>query len=84
MMEYRKKLGTIVGSEATVPVAYDRSIIKEDNGTFTFLLRVDAHFYRAEGRTLKEARSLLGFFPPEVYEGPNQAPHSVFYPVRGN
>lgn len=84
MMEYRKKLDTIVEFEATVPVAYDRSIIKENNGTFTFLLRVDAHFYKVEGKTLKEARSLLDFFAPEVYEGPNQAPHSVFYPVRGN
>jgi len=84
MMEYRKKLGTIVGSKATVPVAYDRSIIKEDNGTYTFLLRVDAQFYRAEGKTLKEARSLLDLFAPEVYEGPNQAPQSVFCPVRGN
>ncbi len=83
MTEYRKKLGIIVGFEATVHVAYDRSIIKEGNGTYTFLLRVGDQFYRSEGKTLKEARSLLELFEPEVYEG-LEVPQSVFCPVRGN
>ena len=78
MMEYRKKLGTIVGSKAIVPVAYDRSIIKEGDGTYTFLLRVGDQFYRAPGKTLAEAQSILDLFEPEVYEG--LAPQSVFYP----
>ncbi len=83
MMEYRKKLGTIVGSKAIVPVAYDRSIIKENNGTYTFLLRVDDQFYRVPGKTLKEAQNIMELFEPEVCEA-FEVPQSVFCTVRGN
>jgi hypothetical protein len=73
-------LATIVEYNA---VAYDRSIIKQHEGSYNFVLRVDDEVVTFYDKSLKEAQDMLRMFESEVFEGP-EVPWSVFYPGVNN
>jgi hypothetical protein len=78
MMGFLKRPATIVEYE---PVAYDRSIVRRDDGDFDFTLRSDAETITLTKGSLEDAQRVMEMFDPEVYEGPD-VPQSVFCPIR--
>jgi predicted solute-binding protein len=80
MEGFLKMLATIVEYKA---VAYDRSIIKQTDGSYDFVLRVGDETLTFHDKSLKEAQDMMEMFESEVFEGP-EVPWSVFYPGAKN
>jgi ABC-type microcin C transport system permease subunit YejE len=80
MEVFLKMLATTVEYKA---IAYDRSIILQPDGNYTFVLRVDDETLTFYGKSLKEAQDMMEMFESEVFEGP-EVPWSVFCPGVNN
>lgn len=78
MMGFRKKPAITVEYE---PVAYDRSIVRREDGDFDFILRADDDTITLTKGSLEDAQRVMAMFDPEVFEELD-VPWSVFCPVR--
>jgi hypothetical protein len=74
MKVFQKKLAT---SAVYEPVAWDRSITKNSDGSYKLTIRSDDDTFSLRMATLERAVATLELFRPEVYEGPEVEP-SVF------
>ena len=79
-MASQRKRDTIVEYE---PVAYDKSITFHGH-YFRATVRRDDKLTTFSRHSFEAAKALLDCLPPDVYEGPNRPPASVFYPTWGN
>jgi hypothetical protein len=78
MMGFLRKPATTVEYE---PVAYDRGIVRREDGNFDFILRSDADTITLTKGSLEDAQRVMEMFDPEVFEG-QDVPQSVFCPIR--
>lgn len=62
------------------PVAYDKSIYLQEDGTYLLVVREDADTMNIPRKTLREAQETADCLPPDVcdYSDP---PRSVFNPT---
>lgn len=75
MRAFQKKGGS---SAVYEPVAWDRSITKDSDGSFKLTIRSDDDTFSLRTLSLERAVATLELFTPEVFEGPD-VPMSVFF-----